>query len=231
MNKGIWVAAGAAGVLAFASTASAQEAPRGNIFNRPVLAPSNALEISVNAGYAQGVGDISNAPGQRIQDIAGAGGAVGLDIGYRATPHLLVGVYGQGAMYNNQIGDTDVRDFTGGIQANLHFAPYVGMDPWIGLGTGFHGLWLAQPGPNANYLGWEIGRVRLGADFRVSNEVALGPQIGASANLYLSEKLPGDTSFHDVSNKRVNVAFFAGLQGRFDMAGMSVRPASNVAAR
>ncbi len=233
MKKGIWIAAGAAGVLSVASVANAQEAPKGNIFNRPVLAPSSAIEIGVNGGYTQGVGDISNAPGNRIQDLEGAGGAIGLNLGYRASPHFEVGVYGQGGFYNSQISSTAVRDFTGGVQANYHFTPYRGMDPWVGLGTGYHGLWLSPDnGPNTSYAGWEIARLRVGADFRVSNEIALGPMVGASANIFFSEKLPGDTSFHNVSGERVNASFFAGLMGRFDLAGTSVRePASNVAAR
>jgi hypothetical protein len=230
MNKGIWVAAAAAGVLAVPAVASAQEAPRGNFFNRPVLAPSSALEIGVNGGYNQGFGDIT--PGTRVQDLTGAGGAVGLDVGYRATPHLMVGTYGQYSQFGSDVAGSNIRDFTAGIEGNVHFAPYTGMDPWVGLGTGYHGFWVdPNNGPATNLSGWEIARVRVGADFRASNEVALGPMVGGSANIFLTEKLPGDASFHNVPSPRVNATIFAGINGRFDLAGTSVRPASNVAGR
>lgn len=231
MNKGIWVAsAAAAGVLAIPSVASAQES-RTNFFNREVAAPSQALEIAVKGGYSQSVGDIR--PGTRIQDIGGAGGAVGLDVGYRATPRFFMGAYGQYGQYGNQTpGSATIRDATAGLQGAVHFAPYSGMDPWVALGSGWHGLWIDNNNaPNASYQGWQIARLRVGADFRVSNEVALGPEVGAAANIYLTERLPGESQFHNVGSPHVNASFFAGLTGRFDMAGTSVRPAASVAKR
>lgn len=232
MRKGIiWVAAAAAGVLMVPVAASAQEA-RGNLFTKPIGAPSRALEIAVGGGYAQPFGNISTAPGQALQDFTNAGAAVNLDIGYRATPNFMVGVYGQYGQYDSDFARVTARDFSGGLQANFHLAPDVGMDPWIGIGSGYHGFWLVPDNlPNSNYSGWEIVRGRLGADFRVSNELAIGPQVGAAMTLYFSEKLPGDTSFHSINSNRLNGSVFAGLYGRFDMAGTSVKRVSTVAGR
>src|SRR4051794_30726051 len=198
MKKGTLIAAVALSAVAVASVANAQEEPRAPGFmKKGVAAPSNALEIDIGSGYHQGVGNITNRPLDRVQDYAGAGIAGDLDIGYRATPHFSIGVYGQGTLYNANdrlAHGTDVRDVTAGIQANYHFAPYRAMDPWVGLGTGYHGFWVVpDTGPNTSRSGLEIARVRAGADFRVANEFALGPVIGADTSLFLSEKLPGDT--------------------------------------
>jgi hypothetical protein len=54
-----------------------------------LLAPRRAFEIGVNAGYAQPFGNID--PSRPIEDYASAGGAVGLDLAYRATPYWSVG--------------------------------------------------------------------------------------------------------------------------------------------
>jgi hypothetical protein len=236
MKKGTLIAAAAMSVAFAASVANAQEEKKAPGFlNKPVAAPSSALEIDLASGYNQGVGDITNITGDRVQDYSGAGIAGTLDIGYRATPGFSIGVYGQGTLYNANdrlANGTDVRDLTAGIQANFHFRPYRAMDPWLGIGGGYHGYWVVPDvGQNTNRQGLEIARVRAGADFRVSNEVALGPMIGAATTLFLQEKLPGDTEFHSIDGKRLNFWFFGGLLGRFDMAGTSIRKTAATAAR
>jgi hypothetical protein len=234
MKKGTFIAAAAVSVAAVASVANAQEA-KPSFISKGVGAPSNALEIDLGSGYNQGVGDINGIPGNTIQNYSGAGIAGALDIGYRATPHFSIGAYGQGTLYNanDRLAEgTDVRDLTAGIQANFHFMPYRAMDPWIGIGSGYHGYWVVPDvGPNANLAGWEIARIRAGADFRLANEFALGPMIGAATTLFLSEKLPGDTEWHSVENEHLNFWFFAGLIGRFDMAGTSYKQAAATASR
>src|SRR5438105_834837 len=91
MNKGTLTAAAALVALTAVSVSNAQEERRlpGGL-NKPVAAPSNALEVDVGTGYHQGFGGITNRPSDRVQDYSGAGIALGLDIGYRVNPHFSI---------------------------------------------------------------------------------------------------------------------------------------------
>lgn len=233
MKSAVLIAAAATSALSIVSVAHAQEMapPTG----RRVAAPKNALELGVGVGYNQGVGDITNRSGDRVQDFSGAGIGAEVDVGYRFSPAFMLGLYGLGTEYNanNSLASgTNVRDLTAGIQANWHFMPFGSIDPWVGLGSGYHGYWVVpDSGPNTIRQGLELARVRAGVDYRIRPEVSVGPFIGADASLFLSEKLPGDTSFHAIDGEKVNYFFFAGLGGRFDTIGQAIPPPSNVASR
>src|SRR5437879_6022173 len=97
MKRGLIVST-ALGALAVASIAAAQEAPKPSIFNRAVAAPEKALELGVGVGYSQGLGQLQ--AGQRIANTAGIGAETEVDIGYRMSPHFMIGVYGTGSTYN-----------------------------------------------------------------------------------------------------------------------------------
>jgi len=194
----------------------------GNVFTEQTPTISNALELGVAAGYAQGVGDIARGRGT-IQDLSGPGGAVEVDVGYRLSPEFMIGLYGTGAQFargDSLVDGTDVRSMTAGVQANYHFRPSYTIDPWVGLGTGWRGLWLSPDvGKTTSMQGLELARVQVGADYRVSPEVAITPVLGADLSMYLTEDGPGLSGYTNISDPRVNVAFFAGIGGRFDVLG------------
>jgi hypothetical protein len=235
MSRPIVMAVTAGALLAAAGAASAQEAPsRVRCANCPPGAPSGSLELGLGIGWANSAGRFTSAAGDHVGDYAGAGAAAAVDIGVRVTPRWMLGIYGQGTEYHESDrlpSTTDVRDLTAGVQAGMHFAPYSDMDPWVSVGTGYHGFWVVpSSGSNTSRQGIEIVRARAGLDFRVSPYIALGPVAGADTSLFLSEKFPGDEGFHSVSGERLNFFFFAGLQTRLDLGGTLVRP-HGVAAR
>jgi hypothetical protein len=191
-------------------------------FDHPVPSVKNAFEIAVGTGYTQGGGKLGGSMGS-LEDVSGPGGAVELDVGYRVVPELTVGAYGTFSKY--QHGDridsnTDVLGATAGLQAAWHFRPDASIDPWVSLGTGWKGLWLnPQSGKVTSLQGFELARLQIGADYRVSKDIAIAPVIGGSLSMFVSEDSPMTTDYTEIKDKKVNFTGFAGLSGRFDLGG------------
>jgi hypothetical protein len=228
------VAASAVSVFATSAALAEQKDVRpaegGNLFTEQTPAVSNALELGVGAGYAQGVGDIAKGRPNTVQDFSGPGGAVEIDVGYRFSPNFMLGVYGTGAQYargDALVDGTAVRSATAGVQANWHFRPGYTVDPWIGLATGWRGLWMTpDTGKTTTLHGLELARLQVGADYRLTPEVAISPVLGADMSTYLTENNPSLSGFTNITDPRVNFGFFAGIMGRFDVLGKTSQTAS-----
>jgi len=191
-------------------------------FDRHVGAPANAFELAVATGYSQGGGKLGGSM-PSLEDIAGAGGAIEVDAGYRVTPNLLLGAYGTFSKYATgdlAASNDDVLGATAGIQAAWHFRPDRSVDPWVSLGTGWKGLWLDHDQGKATSLqGLELARLQVGADYRVSEDVAISPVIGGSLGMFVSQDSAMTSDYTEITDKKVNFTGFAGLAGRFDLAG------------
>jgi hypothetical protein len=211
--------------LLSASSALADE-NAGSLSKSTIPAVTHALEIGVGGGYAQGAGDIGSGMSS-LGDLSSAGGTAELQLGYRIIPHLELGVYGtfSGFSSGDALADsTDVLGATAGIQAAWHFLPAEAIDPWIGLSTGWRGLWLTpDQGKNTSLQGFELARLQVGVDYRVTPEVAIAPVLGASLSMFVSQDAPGTSGYQDIDDPQANVFFFAGLMGRFDLLGTQVR--------
>lgn len=62
--------------------------------------------------------------------------------------------------------------------------------------------------------------MRIGADYRVSEAVALGPVIGVDLTMFTTQHFPGTGNTVEAvggDNLTVTPFFFAGLAGRFDI--------------
>jgi hypothetical protein len=191
-------------------------------FDHQVAPARNAFELAVGAGYTQGGGKLGGSMAS-LEDVAGPGGAVEVDVGYRIIPELTVGLYGTFAQYAH--GDsvnatTDVLGATAGIQAAWHIRPDRSVDPWVSLGTGWKGLWLnPTDGKVTSLQGFELARLQLGADYRISKDVAISPVIGGSLSLLVSQNSPMTDGYTEIQDKKVNFTGFAGVSGRFDLGG------------
>lgn len=199
-------------------------------FSQKTPAVSNALELGVQFGYSQGVGDIArNQPD--VHDTAGAGAAIGVHVGYRLSPEFMIGAYANGGQYSR--GDalasgTTVRSMTAGAEAQYHFRPSYTVDPWVGLGFGWRGVWLTpDEGKNTSAHGLELARLSFGADYRITPEISITPVLGADLSILLTENGPGLDGYTNISNPRVNVGFFAGVGGRFDLFGTTEKSSAS----
>ncbi|HET9956105.1 MAG TPA: outer membrane beta-barrel protein [Polyangiaceae bacterium] len=196
-------------------------------------APSQALEISVSGGFAQGFGDVSKTT--RISDFARDGASLQLGLGYRLSPRFMLGVYAEGAGYEHGALNSKETDSVGaaaGIQVQYHFAPFQRVDPWLSAGVGWRGYWETEDDSVKRSLqGVDSLRLQAGVDCRLTPQIALSPVLGVSIAKFLAEKQPGQSDFHEIDSPRSNVFLFAGAMGRFDLGGLSYRNPTQVASR
>jgi hypothetical protein len=197
-----------------------------------VPAPRGALEVGVNAAYVQPFGEIWQ--GQSVSSMISAGGAVSVDLGYRVHPNLGIGAH---VLFHESTADAaigvgnDFRGGTAGLQATYHFIPYGLVDPWMSLGTGYRLLWSNLRGVDNNHFtqGIQIARVLAGIDFRTSQDAAVGPFLGADANVMIFDEVDDEASpsFEPALNTFITV----GVMGRFDIGGEREAPGLTVAKR
>lgn len=205
-----------------------------DVVRPPLTAPRGAFEIGVSTGYTQGFGSIY--AGRNIGTVGDAAFSVGLDLGGRVTPGFSLGFTGQ---YQEYMADddlprgTNVRGTTAGIQAVFHGAPFSRLDPWASLGTAYRLMWVVPDGPNNNdlYHGFEFGKLQLGLDIRASRDVAVGPYIGGSVNMFAWRNPEGPIGNISLPDKRASAYIFAGVAGRFDLGGAREAKLSTVGSR
>ena len=165
-NTLVFVALALAGAPAFAQEVVAP--------SRSLSSVEKALEITVGAGYAQGFGDIGNGQSS-LTDQASAGGEVTLGIGYRINRQFMIGVYGSGSKYSTKdlTSGADIWSATAGVQGNYYFLPDDEWNPWVSLGSGWRGHWIDRNGSKDSRHGWDLARLTVGVDYRVSPEFAV----------------------------------------------------------
>jgi hypothetical protein len=190
------------------------EVTDGDGLDHHLEAPTHAIEIGVATGYTRGIGSTGDGM-QRIEDISRSGASVELDAMYRIDATFAVGGYFSLAKYATveQIG---VLGAGAGIQALAHLRPERSADPWVSLGVGWRSLAVSAQGtPNGSLQGFDLARVQLGVDYRVNENVAIAPVVGASLSTFVIEESPG--RFTELSDKTLSVVGFAGLAGHFDL--------------
>lgn len=193
----------------------------GSYASRPVNAPRGAFELSVDGGYAQGFGVIQS--GRDVGGIAGAGGALGLSLGYRINPRWSVGLAARYAGFGSGKANaegTTVRGSVASIEGTYHGAPYSRMDPFLTLGAGYRAL-IASPGgdaPSTITHGFQVAKIEVGLDVRPSESVAIAPVIGADLDMF-SWQSGGGTETAAITKRGVSTFVFAGVKGRFDLGG------------
>lgn len=176
------------------------------------------LEISLAASTAQTVGEIGG--GMNADDTIGSAGELDLQIGYRVSPHLAIGFYATAQAFAEGSApyERDVYTGSSGIEADFHFRPDRAVDPWVSIGSGVRALLIDADDGKSILVGAEVARLQLGTDFRLDENFALGPVIGASATLYGAQKAPMQ-NFEELEGKGINWTLSAGIAGRFNAFG------------
>lgn len=188
--------------------ARAQEAgPAATAPEEAQASPSLGVELGLRVGFQAGVGYIyKNAPSAtgeprdlKLTDAANGALPVMLEAGYRLSPQLSIGVYGQLApvfLKTNEQScpegfDCSSMKWDFGAQALYHFSPEKGFDPWVGLGLGVEILHsevsgsVQVPVPGGGTVpattqvsvtdrGPELN-VSAGGDFRLGQSLRVGP--------------------------------------------------------
>ena len=189
--------------------------------DRPVPPTQPSFELVLGGGYTQGAGGAGIFGA--IEDVAGPGATLELQLGYRASSRFAIGVYGTAARFRHGDAISDGSRAYGasaGVQAAWHSIDNRSIDPWVSVGAGWRGLWIERAGMERTSMqGIELLRVQLGIDYRLSSRFAVSPVIAVSLSTFLVENavMPGD--FTVVEDKRLNLYGFAGVLGRFDLGG------------
>jgi hypothetical protein len=223
-NEITFLARGAAAVaLLFASAARAQEV---SIFASPVESrATNALEIKLGLGSAQGYGKAESAG----PDLGTFGAGAELAIGWRINRRWMVGAYNSSALYPGQVGAGAMTlGVAAGLQATRHFGS--GFGPWVGLGAGWHGYWISHDGARSAYSGVDLARLQVGWEVPVSPTFSLEPVVGVTLATFGTQRASRGAAADDRSGS-LSVFVLAGALARFDVFGSGGEPLVLAAAR
>jgi outer membrane protein W len=200
------------------------------------------LSLGLRVGYAIPGGGIGASPGmgqsnEPLSDSVTGQVPLGLDLGYRITPHLGIGLslqYGFAQVNDEKVG-RDCPDCSADVVAVaasvfFHAIPGGKFDPWAGLGLGYELLTLhvdlSQGGQHvqgsAKLEGLQYLVLQLGGDFATGSAVTVGPYFAFSAGRYDSTSLtltgPGvaNNESRDIERPAWHEWVTFGLQGRFN---------------
>lgn len=202
-----------------------------------VPAASHAqVQLGVRVGYAPAMGDA--AKDLKMKDFGvKAQIPIQLEAGYRVTPDLVAGLYG-----SYGIGQTDSSGFFGacgaggvscsgstlrfGVQGLYTFsavkAPLV---PWAGVGLGWEQAKtkISVGGATGEFTldGVELA-LQVGGDYRVSEQLSVGPYVMFSLGQYRNAKVTNnvDPTFNrsgSIEQKATHEWFGFGLAGKFNL--------------
>jgi opacity protein-like surface antigen len=195
-----------------ASTMSSEE------LTKPVRAkgrigPQFAISGNVGLGagyvYKNGTNSTGTREDLKITDSAKVSIPVLAEVGFRATPHFYVGVWGSWEKVFTKRNETscpegfdcNTQQWRFGPEIRYHFAPDAGFDPYLGLGVGLEFLKShvkgetqipvapgvvvpARVDTRVTDRGPTFARVTLGGDVRVTRALAVGPILTASIGSY-----------------------------------------------
>lgn len=176
------------------------------------------LQVALSAGVGVGAGYVykngtSPLTGQRedlkITDASSVSIPVLLEVGYKATPHWYLGLWGSYEKVFSKTSelscpegfDCSFRQWRFGPEGRYHFRPRSGFDPWVGLGVGVEitpsdiegdtEVPVPDVGPVPAHIkvsvtdrGPTYARLTLGGDVRLTRTLFLGPILTASIGSY-----------------------------------------------
>lgn len=236
MRLSIIASASLALVAFFTTSAFAQE--RANTPDAPQaaaqsesLAPKPGLELGARVGFGLGLGSV--AQDTKMSDQVGSQIPLIVDIGYRITPNIYVGGYGQlgyGIVTDDHCNVPGVscsaQSYRIGANAHYHFLPDQSFDPWVGVGFGYE--WLhksASGGPDtaaSTVSGFELVNLQLGGDYRLSRNASIGPFASFALGQYSTQS--STFNGQDMTNGKSSIDQTAlhewltlGVRGTFDL--------------
>ena len=127
---------------------------------------------------------------------------VWLDLGYRFTDNLEVGIYAQYAfsIVRHCTGDLpcNASDVRFGFQVHWYFRVHDTIDPWVGIGAGFEIYDEDVAGMTRRFGGYEFVNLQLGVDFSLGHHFGLGPFASWSLGKFTGvQRGPTDSRLHD----------------------------------
>jgi outer membrane protein W len=184
------------------------------------------LVLGVRLGFGFPIGKTTGEDSFKFSNMV----PIWLDLGYKFTPNLMVGLYGHYAFagisdcYSNAECSAYVWRF--GAQVQYEFSPEGTIDPWVGLGIGYEisggKITVTADGESLESTfqlkGFEFANLQVGADYKVSPTVGVGPFVSFSLGRYASgeQTRPGlPTESGGVENKTMHEWLVLGVRGSF----------------
>lgn len=116
---------------------------------------------------------------------------LGADVGIRIDGRTFVGAFFQYGLFGSRRsafcnGTCSSNTGEAGVEVLWHPLGNSGMDPWLGLGTGYEWTTFADsPSASGSSSGWEIICVQFGVDFALGSVMKLGPYASFSVTEYV----------------------------------------------
>lgn len=206
-------------MIAIASaSASAEEGPS-RAEPSVVEKVGGRFELGVGVGYAYGLGHETGSA--LMGDLTFGTLPLLIDAGYNLSDHFALGAYaGYGPMFARACPDTvscSGSSLRLGVRARYRFSESGNLVPWFALGAGYERLSQSDSYQgttvDSGASGFELLRLELGAEHRVSSLFALGPFLSGSLAEFLTRDLAG--SSNRIEDRALHFWVMAGLRGSF----------------
>jgi hypothetical protein len=194
----------AAGALAAAAVVLCGDSARAD-------ATPTGIEVGLRTGYAIPLGDVRKW--SALGDTVNGTIPIWIDAGYRFHPNAMIGAffqYGIGLVNPAGYGfplangetcgsasDCSASDIMFGVQFHYHLLPDQTIDPWGGVGFGYEILVLNDPGfasttgvGGESYSGFQFVNLQIGADYKLTPKLGVGPFVMFSLGEYSSCSYP-----------------------------------------
>jgi hypothetical protein len=161
-----------------------------------VIPDRSGFAIALRTGWGIPQGKLD--AGLDLGDEVGGMVPIWLDLGYRLTETLLLGVYAHYAFALPRIcpesGTCNASDVRFGFQAQWHFGVRDTIDHWVGVGAGFEIYDEDIAGATRRLGGVEFANLQFGEDLSLGHRFGLGPFLSVSIGKFtsLQQGAPGE---------------------------------------
>ncbi|HEV8247905.1 MAG TPA: hypothetical protein VGP93_19155 [Polyangiaceae bacterium] len=200
---------------------------------------TTGFELGFRVAYGIPLGKLENGTGtasdSQLNDGISGQIPLWLDLGYRATPELMIGgyfSYGFGLIGSefsdncDHIDSCTVRDLRLGADLQYHLQPQESVDPWLGAGFGYEWLTFSFSDSgtdlSATVRGWEFVSFQAGFDFPSGPTGGIGPFVAFSLGQYDRTSVACDGSCNglsddsqEIDDKALHQWLFLGVRGTF----------------
>jgi hypothetical protein len=185
------------------------EGQRSTAVHKDVVPEARGFTIALRVGWAMPHGEEQR--GRDLNDAVVGLAPIWLDLGYRVTDNLMVGVYAHYAFAVPQScrgdGSCVGSDVRFGLQGQWHFGARQSTDHWVGLGTGFEIYEEEIAGVTRRFTGYEFVNAQFGEDWSLGHRLGIGPfvslSLGKFTAVYVQES-NGATTDLEISDKTLH---------------------------
>jgi len=201
---------------------------------------STNFELGLRIGYGIPMGSISDYEfgTEKLSDTFSGQVPIGIDIGYKITQKITLGLYGQyafglvGGKFGNvcergsSLGVTcSASDLRIGVQGQYHFLPMETVNPWVGLGVGYEWLRFGFNSPDSvgtvTAKGIEFAAFQAGLDYQLTSKLGIGPFASFSMGQFSSKSTSGGTDglpgAGDIAKKTMHEWLTFGVRGTYNL--------------